>query len=50
VDYIHHNPVKHGHADRVVDGRYSSFHRHVERGVYPPDWAAGSAVREVGFE
>ena len=50
VDYIHHNPVKHGHADHVVDWPYSSFHRYVERGVYPPDWAAGSAVRGVSFE
>ena len=50
VDYIHHNPVKHGHADRIVDWPYSSFHRYVERGVYPPDWAAGSGVRGLSFE
>nr|WP_193399823.1 transposase [Immundisolibacter cernigliae] len=32
VDSIHHNPVKHGLADRVVGWPYSSFHRYVERG------------------
>jgi putative transposase len=41
VDYIHFNPVKHGHVVRVVDWPYSSFHRNVERGIYPSDWAGG---------
>jgi putative transposase len=39
VDYIHFNPVKHGHVVRVADWPHSSFHRDVERGIYPPDWA-----------
>jgi putative transposase len=39
VDYIHFNPVKHGHAGRVKDWPYSSFHRMVRLGVYPEDWA-----------
>jgi putative transposase len=34
VDYIHYNPVKHGHVKRVADWPYSSFHRYVERGIY----------------
>ncbi|VAW87571.1 Transposase and inactivated derivatives [hydrothermal vent metagenome] len=38
VDYIHWNPVKHGWVKRVVDWPHSSFHRYVERGVYPVDW------------
>ena len=29
VDYIHYNPVKHGHVMRVADWRYSSFHHYV---------------------
>jgi putative transposase len=41
VDYIHFNPVKHGHVVQVADWPYSSFHRYVERGIYPPDWAGG---------
>ena len=39
VDYIHFNPVKHGHVRRVRDWPYSSFHRYVEDGMLPDDWA-----------
>ena len=38
VDYIHFNPVKHGHVTRVKDWPYSSFHRMVKVGEYPEDW------------
>ncbi|HTB01990.1 MAG TPA: transposase [Bradyrhizobium sp.] len=38
VDYIHFNPVKHGHVTRVVDWPHSSFHRYVERGLLAADW------------
>jgi putative transposase len=48
VDYIHYNPVKHGYVKSVAEWPYSSFHRHVEWGVYPADWAgAGVADLEV---
>jgi putative transposase len=43
IDYIHFNPVKHGHVARVVDWPHSSFHRMVERGVYPADWGGHAA-------
>ena len=39
VDYIHFNPVKHGHVRRVGDWPYSSFHRYVRAGLLPDDWA-----------
>ena len=39
VDYIHFNPVKHGHTLRVRDWPFSSFHRWVRLGAYPVDWA-----------
>jgi REP-associated tyrosine transposase len=39
MDYIHYNPVKHRYVERVSDWPYSTFHRYVARGVYPPDWA-----------
>jgi putative transposase len=39
IDYIHINPVKHQLVTRVQDWPHSSFHRMVERGVYPADWA-----------
>ena len=38
-DYIHYNPVKHGLVTWVADWPHSSFHRFVENGVYPTDWA-----------
>ena len=39
LDYVHYNPVKHGHLRTVADWPYSSFHRYVALGVYPKDWA-----------
>ncbi|MGH8613618.1 MAG: REP-associated tyrosine transposase, partial [Gammaproteobacteria bacterium] len=39
VDYIHFNPVKHGHVERVRDWPYSPFYRFVRLGHYPADWA-----------
>ena len=50
VDYIHFNPVRHGHAVCAADWPYSSFHRYVRDGAYPPDWAAGDAVRDSHWE
>ena len=38
IDYIHYNPVKHGHVSRVADWPFSSFHRFVRRGIYSSDW------------
>jgi putative transposase len=45
VDYIHFNPVKHGHVSQVCDWPHSSFHRYVARGLLAPDW--GGRVRET---
>jgi putative transposase len=39
VDYIHFNPVKHGLVSDVAAWPYSSFHRAVAKGWYPPEWA-----------
>ncbi len=38
LDYLHWNPVKHGHVPRVEDWPYSSFHRYVNEGKYPEAW------------
>ncbi len=38
VNYVHWNPVKHGHVKRVVDWPFSSFHRYVRAGILPVDW------------
>ncbi|MEP6605125.1 MAG: transposase [Nitrosospira sp.] len=51
TDYIHFNPVKHGLVTSVKEWPYSSFHRYVASGRYPPDW--GHSVVEpdgVGHE
>ncbi|MGA7485619.1 MAG: transposase [Xanthobacteraceae bacterium] len=48
VNYIHYNPVKHGHVVRIRDWPYSSFHRMVRLGVYPEDWAGDG--RDGGAE
>jgi putative transposase len=37
-DYIHYNPVKHGLVRAPIEWPYSSFHRFVRLGVYPPEW------------
>ncbi len=39
MDYIHFNPVKHGHAKCPHDWPWSSFHRWVRAGRYEADWA-----------
>jgi putative transposase len=39
IDYIHHNPVKHGLVARVADWPHSSFHRFVRDGRSPANWA-----------
>ncbi|HEY7246724.1 MAG TPA: transposase [Xanthobacteraceae bacterium] len=45
VDYIHFNPVKHGHVSQVCDWPYSTFHSYVTRGLLPRDW--GGRVGEI---
>jgi putative transposase len=49
VNYIHFNPVKHGHVKRVRDWPYSSFHRMVRLGIYPEDWAGDEPSSSRGF-
>ena len=38
MDYIHFNPIKHGLVKNVEDWPFSTFHRCVKQGLYPPDW------------
>ncbi len=45
MDYIHYNPVKHGHVRRPADWQWSSFHRWVEAGEYEPEWGSAAAPR-----
>ncbi len=43
MDYVHYNPVKHGHASQVIQWPYSTFHRWVRAGVYGADWGGDGA-------
>jgi putative transposase len=47
MDYVHINPVRHGLVPSARDWPYSTFHRLVEQGVYPADWAGSVAVDAV---
>ena len=49
VDYLHFNPVKHGHVARVSDWPHSSFHRYVERGVLDADWGGDMTEPQGSF-
>lgn len=46
LDYLHVNPLKHHHVERVSDWPWSSFHRYVRLGEYTNDW--GSAAEFYG--
>jgi putative transposase len=50
VDYVHINPVKHGHAKRASDWPHSSIHRFIERGWLSPDWACEPDDGRIGGE
>jgi len=41
MDYVHYNPVKHGHVTFARDWPYSTFHRLVNAGLYTADWGVG---------
>jgi putative transposase len=40
IDYVHYNPVKHGHVASPADWPHSSIHRYIEQGLLTPDWGA----------
>ncbi len=43
MDYLHFNPVRHGFVQAPGEWRFSSFHRCVADGLYPPGWRADGA-------
>jgi putative transposase len=49
VNYIHFNPVKHGHVAQVADWPFSSFHRYVRSGLLPENWGGGETSDVEGF-
>ena len=50
VDYVHINPVKHGHADRAADWPHSSIHRYIRAGWLTADWACDADDNGMGGE
>jgi putative transposase len=53
VEYIHYNPVKHGHVKSPKDWVYSSFHKYVRQGKYDFNWGAGEPLKfdeTIGYE
>jgi putative transposase len=48
LDFIHHDPVKHGCCAAPRDWRLSSFGSHVDRGVYQADWRLDDASHLLG--
>ncbi len=39
LDYIHYDPVRHGHSERAFDYQWSSLPARVEQGHYSENWA-----------
>ncbi|WP_207714055.1 hypothetical protein [Scytonema sp. UIC 10036] len=40
-DYIHYNPVRHRLCSVPEDWKFSTIHRLIAGGVYPPNWGMG---------
>ena len=49
IDYIHYNPVKHNLVKCANDWLYSTFHSHVQKGVYTKNWGGNSIDSNEGF-
>ena len=47
LDYIHYNPVKHGLVASPGDWPSSTFHRYVEKGLYPANWGKGVSFQST---
>lgn len=45
-DYIHYNPVKHGLCATAQDWQFSSIHRFIAQGIYPPNWGS-NGIKEI---
>ncbi|MGD2181334.1 REP-associated tyrosine transposase [Lusitaniella coriacea] len=51
-DYIHYNPVHHGLCNSPQDWAFSTVHRFIREGVYPPGWGGNGemVVEDLGCE
>jgi len=48
MDYLHYNPVKHHYVEHVKEWPHSTFHRLVNKDVYPLSWGAVDVSLSVG--
>jgi len=49
VEYIHYNPVKHGHVTIAADWPYSTSRQYIKLGLASTDWARGDIDDGTGF-
>ncbi|HEX7112265.1 MAG TPA: transposase [Mizugakiibacter sp.] len=49
IEYVHYNPVKHGHVTRAAAWPWSTFHRYVKAGRLALDWGVGPGDAAVEF-
>ena len=47
VDYIHYNPVKHGHARLPAEWPFSSIHRYIACGRLSPEWSSEGSASHI---
>ena len=47
VDYIHYNPVKHGHARLPAEWPFSSIHRYIACGRLSPEWSSEGTASNI---
>ena len=50
VNYIHYNPVKHGHVENPIDWPYSSIHRFIRDGILPSHWTSQIRIPLLVFD
>ena len=48
VNYVHINPVKHGHVARAIEWPHSTLHRYVKHRLLAADWACAAQEGEFG--
>lgn len=46
LDYIHYNPVKHGHVKSPSQWPHSSIHRYIKAGILPANWASTDVIEQ----
>jgi putative transposase len=48
IDYIHYNPVKHGHVENPFDWNFSSLNGYFKEGHYAKDWGVNTELKFDG--